>query len=261
MALPLRGPLSLLSVFKLKGRLSMTLSTRPSTISLCRKLSNRKEMDSLQQLFNTILHIDSSLISFVSSYGAWTYLILFVIIFCETGLVVTPFLPGDSLLFVAGSLAAQSFSSLNIIFLFLLLFIASVAGNQLNYFFGRYLGPQLFAIRGGRFFNKKHLRKTQQFYEKHGGKTIILARFIPIIRTFAPFVAGIGKMSFSQFTLYNIGSAFLWIGSLLSFGYFFGSMPIIKENFSLVIYSIIILSLLPALLTFLHQKLRVLPKL
>ncbi|MBA2653417.1 MAG: DedA family protein [Tatlockia sp.] len=211
-------------------------------------------MESLQHLLNFILHIDSYLFNFVSTYGTWTYLVLFLIIFCETGLVITPFLPGDSLLFVAGSIAAQPSEPLSVLLLLILLIIASILGNQLNYLIGRMIGPRVFSAEGSWLLNKKYLEETHRFYEKHGGKTIIFARFIPIIRTFAPFVAGIGYMGIYQFTLYNISSAFLWIGSLLACGYFFGSLPFIKDNFTLVIYGIILLSLTPPILAFLWRK-------
>ncbi|KTC84196.1 DedA family protein [Legionella brunensis] len=212
-------------------------------------------MDQLQHLLNYILHIDTYLFSFVSHYGTWTYFVLFAIIFCETGLVILPFLPGDSLLFASGSIAAQHEASLDILILFGSLVLASIIGNQLNYFIGRLVGPQVFSSNNSRFLNKKYLNKTHAFYEKHGGKTIILARFIPIIRTFAPFIAGIGYMNRSQFFLYNFASATLWIGSLVWLGYFVGALPIVKNNFTLVIYGIIILSILPPILTFLYRKL------
>lgn len=204
-------------------------------------------MDYLYQLLNTLLHIDVYLNSFVSNYGFWTYLALFAVIFCETGLVVTPFLPGDSLLFAAGSIAAQPSNPLNIFFLFGLLFIASVLGNQINYLIGRFVGQKAFRFENSWLLNKNHIDKTHAFYEKHGGITIIYARFIPIIRTFAPFIAGIGQMGVLGFTCYNLVSALLWIGSLLSLGYFLGSLPFIKDNFTLVIYGIIIISLFPAM--------------
>lgn len=211
-------------------------------------------MQTIHQLLNYILHIDTYLIAFVSAYGIWTYLALFAIIFCETGLVITPFLPGDSLLFAAGSLAAQQNTPLDILPLFSLLIIASIAGNQINYFIGKAIGPRVFSANHSRLLNKKYLIEAHQFYEKHGGKTIILARFIPIIRTFAPFVAGVGYMTVSLFSIYNLVSALLWVGGLLSLGYFFGSIPIIKNNFALVIYGIIALSLLPPVLAFLYRK-------
>jgi membrane-associated protein len=211
-------------------------------------------MQNLQHLLNYVLHVDIYLLNFVSTYGIWTYLFLFAIIFCETGLIVAPFLPGDSLLFATGSIAAQPDTPLTFFVLFLLLVIASVVGNQLNYFIGRTIGPRVFSAKQSWLLNKKHLEDAHRFYEKHGGRTIIFARFIPIIRTFVPFVAGVGYMSIRQFTLYNIISAIIWIGSLIGSGYFFGSLPIIKENFSIVIYGIIILSLMPPIIAFLYRK-------
>lgn len=177
----------------------------------------------------------------------WHYLLSF---FCETGLVILPFLPGDSLLFAAGSIAAQPDNSFNIFTLFFLLFLASVIGNQLNFFIGRILGPRIFYANDSWLLNKKHLEETHAFYKRHGGKTIILARFLPIIRTFAPFVAGIGSMQILHFSLYNVLSAAIWISSLLGLGYFLGSIPIVKENFTIVIYSIILISLIPVIIPF-----------
>lgn len=211
-------------------------------------------MDYFHYLINTILHIDIYLNAFVTSYGFWTYLALFAVIFCETGLIVTPFLPGDSLLFAAGSIAAQPSNSLNIIILFVLLLIASIFGNQINYLVGKALGPRVFTAKRSWLLNKKHLEETHRFYEKHGGKTIIFARFIPIIRTFAPFVAGIGNMELLHFSLYNLVSAILWIASLLSLGYFLGSLTLIKDNFTLVVYGIIFISVLPPMLAFFSKK-------
>ncbi|KTD16472.1 DedA family protein [Legionella jordanis] len=212
-------------------------------------------MEHIQQLLNYILHIDGYLFSFVSTYGTWTYLVLFLIIFCETGLIIIPFLPGDSLLFASGSLAAQADASLDIIFLMVLLTLASVFGNQVNYLIGKRIGPQIFNKEGSLLLNKKYLGQTHAFYERHGGKTIILARFMPIIRTFAPFIAGIGLMRHSQFLAYNIASAVLWIGSLLCLGYFVGGLPFVKNNFTLVIYAIIAISLLPPVFSFAYHKL------
>lgn len=211
-------------------------------------------METIQHLFQYILHIDTYLVAFVTHYGALTYAMLFAIIFCETGLVVTPFLPGDSLLFAAGSIAAYPHQPLSIQLLFVLLVMASMLGNKLNYLIGRAIGPRVFQSRSTWFFNKQHLTEAHAFYEKHGGKTIILARFIPIIRTFAPFVAGIGYMSLRDFTFYNLISALLWIGSLLGAGYFFGTLPFIKEHFSLVVYGIIVVSLLPPVVTYLYRR-------
>jgi membrane-associated protein len=208
-------------------------------------------METIQFLLQYILHIDTYLFTFVSNYGIWAYILLFLIIFCETGLVVTPFLPGDSLLFAAGSIAANVGEMLNIQILFMILIVASILGNKVNYLIGRVIGPRVFNAKHSWLLNKKHLEEAHGFYEKHGGKTIILARFIPIIRTFAPFVAGVGYMSLKQFSLYNLFSAFLWIGSLLGAGYFFGSLPFVKEHFSLVVYGIVAASLLlPILLSF-----------
>lgn len=202
----------------------------------------------MADLLNYVLHIDTYLIDFVSNYGMWAYLVLFLVIFSETGLIVAPFLPGDSLLFAVGSLAAHPDSSLNILILLCLLIVAASLGNQVNYSVGRFIGPRVFTARQSWFLNKKHLEQAHQFYEKNGGKTIIMARFIPIIRTFAPFVAGVSYMSVQQFSFYNLLSAILWVGSLLGFGYYLGTFPIIKDNFSIVIYVIIALSLTPPLL-------------
>lgn len=211
-------------------------------------------METIQLFLQYILHIDTYLLSFVSNYGALTYFILFAIIFCETGLVVTPFLPGDSLLFAAGSIAANASHALNIQILFLVLTAASILGNKVNYLIGRSIGPKIFSAEKSWLLNKKHLLEAHQFYEKHGGKTIILARYLPIIRTFAPFVAGVAYMNPREFAIYNIASAVLWIGSLLAAGYFFGSLPIIRDNFSIVVYGIIILSVLPPFAAFLYRK-------
>ncbi|MCW8398401.1 DedA family protein [Legionella sp. PATHC038] len=208
----------------------------------------------LNNFFDYIIHVDVYLNAIVSTYGFWTYFILFAVIFCETGLIVTPFLPGDSLLFAAGSIAAQSGNPLKISILLLLLFFASVLGNQINFLVGRLLGPRIFSTDKSWLLNKNHLQETHAFYEKHGGKTIIFARFLPIIRTFAPFVAGIGTMRVVHFSLYNLISALIWIASLLSLGYFLGSIPVVKENFSIVIYGIIFISILPPIFTLLSRK-------
>jgi membrane-associated protein len=201
-----------------------------------------------------LLHIDVYLINFVTTYGVLTYILLFAIIFCETGLVIIPFLPGDSLLFAAGSIAANANDALNIQLLFVLLLLASILGNKLNFLIGRAIGPRIFTAKKSWLFNQKHLEEAHQFYERHGGKTIILARFIPIIRTFAPFVAGIGNMSLQQFSFYNIISAFLWIGSLLAAGYYFGGLPFVKEHFTMLIYAIAILPLMPPVFALLNKK-------
>lgn len=198
-------------------------------------------------LLNFILQLDQHLIAFVSAYGMWAYGLLFLIIFCETGLVITPILPGDSLLFAAGAIAAGSDNTLNIHMLFFLLAFASIIGNTLNYQIGRWVGPAVFKSEKSVFFNKKYLENAHQFYEKHGAKTLIVARFIPIIRTFVPFVAGIGYMSYSKFILYNVIGAFLWVGGLLYLSYWFGNLPMIKEHFSILILFVIIVSLMPVL--------------
>jgi membrane-associated protein len=211
-------------------------------------------METLHLLLQYILHIDTYLIAFVSTYGALTYIVLFAVIFCETGLIITPFLPGDSLLFAAGSIAANATNALSIQALFVILVLASILGNKVNYLAGRAIGPRIFSVNQSWFFNKKYLEDAHQFYEKHGGKTIIFARFIPIIRTFAPFVAGVGYMSIRQFSFYNIVSALLWIGSLLGAGFFFGTLPFVKNNFTLVIYCIIAISLLPPIIAFFYRK-------
>lgn len=212
-------------------------------------------MHALSYYIDYVLHLDVFLSGLVSTYGVQVYFILFLIIFCETGLIITPFLPGDSLLFAAGSLTAQSISTFTIMPLFLILITASIIGNQLNFWIGKRIGPRIFSAQKSRLFNQNHLIKTHLFYQRHGGKAIIFARFLPIIRTFVPFVAGIGQMETFSFLFYNIISAFLWIGSLLSLGYFLGSIPVIKEHFTLVIYGIIFFTLLPPFAAFLRATL------
>lgn len=205
------------------------------------------------ELFDFILHVDEHLLEFVRNYGVWIYAILFLIIFVETGLVVMPFLPGDSLLFAAGALAAST-GAMDPWVLGVLLFIAAVLGDTLNYHIGRYIGPCVFETNS-RFINKAHLTKTHQFFERHGGKTIIFARFIPFARTFAPFVAGAGSMNYKFFLTYNAIGAFCWIASFITLGYLFGNMPVVKDNFTHLIFGIIILSVLPAIIGFIRQKL------
>lgn len=210
-------------------------------------------MEIIRSLIDFILHIDQHLVDIVSEYQTWTYLILFLIIFAETGLVVTPFLPGDSLLFAAGAIIAKPESNLNVWWMWGLLFVAAIIGDMVNYMIGDYIGPRAFSGRY-KFLKKEYLDKTQKFYLKHGGKTIIYARFIPIIRTFAPFVAGIGTMSYSRFASYNVVGGFLWVTSFLFIGYFFGGLPVIKQNFTYVIIGIIILSILPPFIEILRDK-------
>lgn len=204
------------------------------------------------ELLDFILHVDDHLLEFITNYGVWIYGILFLIIFVETGLVVMPFLPGDSLLFAAGALAAST-GAMDPWVLIPLLFVAAVLGDTLNYHIGQYIGPRVFEIES-RFINKKHLHATQKFFEKHGGKTIIFARFVPFARTFAPFVAGAGSMNYKYFLTYNVVGAAIWISSFVILGYLFGNMPIVKDNFTHLIFGIIILSILPGVIGFIRQK-------
>ncbi len=208
-------------------------------------------MDYVKYLIDFILHIDVHLSELIRDYGVQTYAILFAIIFVETGLVIMPFLPGDSLLFAAGAFTAKGDFDLGL--LGLGLSIAAIAGDSLNYAIGHYLGPKVFS-RNYRWLNREHLQRTEAFYEKHGGKTIILARFIPIIRTFAPFVAGVGTMHYPRFLAYNIVGALLWVWSFLLLGYFFGNLPMVKKNFTLVIFAIIFLSILPIIVEFVKSR-------
>ncbi len=208
-------------------------------------------MEFIEYLIDLFLHLDKHLHEIILQYGVLTYVILFGVIFAETGLVFTPFLPGDSLLFAAGTFAA--IGSLNVHLLFILLTVAAILGDTVNYWVGNYLGPKVFEKKI-RFLKKEHLEKTHQFYEKHGGKTIIIARFIPIIRTFAPFVAGIGAMTYSKFILYNVVGGVIWCGLFVYGGYFFGNLPIVKNNFSVVIIVIIIISVLPGVIEFARHK-------
>ncbi len=200
----------------------------------------------IKKAVDVILHLDKYLGQIVQTYGTWTYLIIFLVIFCETGLVVTPFLPGDSLLFVTGALAGQGM--MNIVVLFILLSIAAVLGDSFNYWLGSYFGEKVFAK--SRFVKKEYLERTKEIYKKHGGKTIIMARFLPIIRTFAPFVAGVGKMNYFQFLSYNIIGGIAWVTTFLLGGYYFGAIPWVKENLTLVIFTIIFLSLIPPVIEF-----------
>ncbi len=209
-------------------------------------------MELLTQLMDVVLHLDQHLQALVASHGAWIYLILFLIVFCETGLVVTPFLPGDSLLFVAGTVAAAG--GMDIHLLVLLLIIAAVLGDAVNYGVGHYVGPRIFSHSESRWLNPKHLQRAHDFYEKYGGKTIIIARFVPIIRTYAPFVAGAASMTYAKFALFNVSGAVLWVTSLGYAGYFFGNLPVIKNNLTLVIIGIIILSILPGVIEILRHR-------
>ena len=209
-------------------------------------------MDFIKMLVDLFLHLDKNLGLVIESYGMWTYLILWVLVFLETGLVVTPFLPGDSLLFVAGAFAASG--SLNVGLLFITLSIAAILGDTVNYQIGHFVGPKVFTKSNTRLFNKEHLERTQLFYEKQGGKTIIIARFIPVIRTFAPFVAGIGEMTYLRFLSYNLIGGISWVAILLFGGYLFGNLPVVRHNFTTVILAIIFISILPGILNFLKGK-------
>lgn len=213
-------------------------------------------MEFLEHVLSFIIHIDQHLTAFIMQYGVWTYALLFLIIFAETGFVIFPFLPGDSLLFTIGTLAAGTDGALNVHLLFILLSIAAITGNALNYTIGRFIGPKIFSSNRSFLFNKDYLKRTHEFYERHGSKTIIFARFIPIIRSFAPFVAGIGYMSPRQFYFYTVISAFIWVGGLLYISYCFGNLPFVKAHFSQIILAIIVVSFMPPVIAFVRQKLR-----
>lgn len=210
-------------------------------------------MELIKSLIDFILHIDHHLVEIVRDYKTWTYLILFIIIFAETGLVVTPILPGDSLLFAAGAIIAKPDTGLSIVLMCLLLIAAAILGDLVNYHIGKYIGPKAFSGHY-RLLKKEYLDKTHQFYEKHGGKTIIYARFIPIVRTFAPFVAGVGTMSYSKFAAFNVVGGAAWVTSFLLMGYFFGGLPIVKSNFTLVVLVIILVSILPPIIEVIRGK-------
>jgi membrane-associated protein len=209
-------------------------------------------MELIDAFIEILMHLDRHLDLVIRSYGTWTYAILFLVIFLETGLVVTPFLPGDSLLFAGGTFVALG--SLDAKWLIISLSTAAIAGDTVNYWIGYAVGPKVFSKEKSRFLNKKHLYRTHQFYERYGGKTIILARFIPIIRTFAPFVAGIGTMTYRRFILYNVSGGMAWVILFVFGGYVFGNIPIVKQNFSLVIFAIIILSVLPGIIEFFRHR-------
>lgn len=202
------------------------------------------------ELIDFILHVDQHLIEFVKNYGVWIYALLFLIVFVETGLVVMPLLPGDSLLFAAGAIAATG--AMNPVLLVILLFIAAVLGDTVNYHIGKYLGPRAFEMKLP-FVKKEYLYKTQAFFDKHGGKTIIFARFIPIIRTFAPFIAGVGQMHYTRFLTFNVVGAAAWVVSFITIGYLFGNHPVVKDNFTYVIFAIIFISILPAIIEFIRH--------
>jgi len=209
-------------------------------------------MEFLSRLVDFVLHLDKHMSSLIQTYGLWTYLILFVIIFLETGLVVTPFLPGDSLLFAAGTFGAAK--TLNVLWLFVLLSAAAILGDTVNYWIGFFVGPRVFQQEKSRVFKKEYLERTHRFYERYGAETIIIARFVPIIRTFAPFVAGIGRMSYWRFISYNVIGGIGWVALFVFGGYFFGNIPFIKKNFGLVIIAIIIISTIPAAVEFFRHR-------
>ena len=210
-------------------------------------------MEILLSLWDLLAHLDQHLASLLHQYGAWVYLILFAIIFSETGFVITPFLPGDSLLFVAGALAATGSMDVHLLAIFLVL--AGVLGNTVNYSIGYFLGPRVFQWEGSRFFNRNALDRAHAFYEKHGGMTIIVTRFVPILRTFAPFVAGIARMTYLRFSIYNVAGALAWVLSLLYAGYWFGNVPVVKQNLSAVIIGVIALSVTPLAFEYVRSRL------
>jgi membrane-associated protein len=207
---------------------------------------------SFQDVAHFFLHLDQHLDNLCRNYGAWTYAILFLIIFAETGLVVTPFLPGDSLLFAAGAISAGG--ALDPFLLFVLLFVSAVLGDAANYSIGKFLGPKVLKNENSRIFKKAYLDKTHAFYEKYGGKTIIIARFVPIVRTFAPFVAGVGTMTYRRFFAYNVIGGAAWVAICVYSGYFFGNLPFVKKNFELVILAIIFISVLPMMIEYLRHR-------
>jgi len=210
-------------------------------------------MDWLTGLLDLFLHLDKHLSAVVQQYGLWTYLFLLIVVFCETGLVVTPFLPGDSLLFAAGALSANANAELNPLWLFVALSAAAIAGDTVNYWIGAVVGPKAFS-GNIRFLKKEYLDRTHRFYERYGGKTIIIARFVPIVRTFAPFVAGIGAMNYARFIVYNIVGGLAWVAIFIFGGYWFGNLRIVKENFSMVVIAIILISVMPMVIEYLRAR-------
>ncbi len=209
-------------------------------------------MFSIESLFELFFHLDKHMNLLIQNFGNWSYLVMFIIIFCETGLVVTPFLPGDSLIFTAGAIAARGY--LEISLLYLVLSSAAIIGDSTNYWIGYLMRSKVFRGKKIRFIKHEYLEKTNRFFERHGGKTIVLARFIPIIRTFAPFVAGIGKMTYWRFLFYSIIGSFVWMAIFILAGYFFGNLPLVQSNFSLVIIAIVCISVLPAVTEFLKER-------
>jgi len=200
-------------------------------------------MELVAALWDFAVHLDAHLAAFIAEHGAWVYALLFVIVFCETGLVVTPFLPGDSLLFVVGTLAAAG--GMDIVLVMALLVAAALTGDNTNYWIGRWVGPRVFRDEQARWLNRRHLERTHAFYERHGGKAIVIARFVPIVRTYVPFVAGIGAMPYARFLAFSVAGALLWVGSLCQLGYWFGNIPAVKQNLAVVIVVIVVVSVLP----------------
>ena len=211
-------------------------------------------MDFIQFIIDFILHIDVHLAELIAQYGIWVYAILFLIIFCETGLVVTPFLPGDSLLFVAGALGSLPTNNINVHIMALALILAAILGDSSNYLIGRFFGEKLFSNRDSKIFKQSYLEKTHGFYEKYGGKTIILARFVPIVRTFAPFVAGMGHMNYRHFSVFNVTGGIIWVVIFIYAGYFVGGLPFVQENLKLLILGIIVVSVLPGVIEVIRNK-------
>ena len=211
-------------------------------------------MEILETLLSFILHPDQHLAWLLEHYGSWVYGVLFLVVFAETGLVVTPFLPGDSLLFVAGTLTGVG--QLDVRILMLVLFGAAVAGDNTNYWIGRLVGPRVFSQDAGRFFRREHLERTQHFYERYGGRTVIIARFVPIVRTFAPFVAGVGRMHYPRFLAFSVVGTVLWVGGFVGAGHLFGNLPVVRKNLTLVILGIIVLSVMPGVIEYLRARRR-----
>jgi membrane-associated protein len=209
-------------------------------------------MEFVHDLVSLFLNLDEHLHELIVQYGVWVYLILFLVVFCETGLIVTPILPGDSLLFAAGTFAASG--SLDLLSLFLLLSVAAVLGDAVNYACGKAVGPRVFRYQGGWLFNREHLDRTHRFYEKYGAKTIVLARFVPIVRTFAPFIAGVGRMSYRRFAMYNVVGGVGWVAIFLVAGYQFGSIPWVRRNFEVVALAIVVISVLPMVVEFVRHR-------
>ncbi len=209
-------------------------------------------MEFLALLWDFLMHLDAHLAAFIAEHGVWVYALLFAIVFCETGLVVTPFLPGDSLLFVVGALAAAG--GMDIVLVMALLVAAALCGDNVNYWIGRWAGPRIFRAEVSRWFNRQHLERTHAFYERHGGKAIIIARFVPIVRTYVPFVAGIGAMPYARFLAFSVAGALLWVVSLCLAGYWFGNIPLVKDNLAVAIMVIVALSVLPIAVEYLRAR-------